>query len=47
MALVYLRTRLLVAYAADGSARAYREDETFDAPTVLPGFSCGVGELFA
>ena len=44
--LAYPRTRLLVAHAPDGSARTYREDETFTAPTVLPGFSCHVAELF-
>ncbi len=44
--LVYPRTRLLIAHAADGSSRTYREDEVFSDPTVLPGFSCRVAELF-
>lgn len=47
VALVYPRTRRLIAHAADGSARTYREDETFSAPQVLPGFSCRVAELFS
>jgi Uma2 family endonuclease len=44
--LVYPRTRLLIAHAADGSSRTYREDETFSDPAILPGFSCHVAELF-
>ena len=45
--LVYPRTRLLIAHAADGSSRTYREDEVFSDSTVLPGFSCHVAELFS
>ena len=45
--LVYPGTRSLVAHAADGTGRTYREDESFTAPTVLPGFSCPVAEIFA
>jgi Uma2 family endonuclease len=45
--LVYPRTRLLIAHAADGSSRTYREDEVFSDEAVLPRFSCRVGELFA
>jgi Uma2 family endonuclease len=44
--LVYPRTRLLIAHAADGSSQTYREDEVFSDPAVLPGFSCRVAELF-
>jgi Uma2 family endonuclease len=44
--LVYPRTRLLIAHAADGSSRTYREDEVFSDATVLPGFSCRVAEVF-
>lgn len=44
---LYPRTRILVAHVTDGSAHTYREDEMFAAPTVLPGFSCRVGDLFA
>jgi Uma2 family endonuclease len=45
--LVYPRTRLLIAHAADGSSRTYREDEVFSDPAVLLGFSCRVAELFS
>ena len=44
--LVYPRTRLLIAHAADGSSRTYREEEEFSDAMVLPGFSCRVAELF-
>lgn len=45
--LVYPRTRTLIAHAADGSARTYRDDETFTAPVLLPGFTCPVAKIFA
>jgi Uma2 family endonuclease len=45
--LVYPIIRCLIAHAADGTGRTYREDEHFSAPTILPGFTCPVAEIFA
>ncbi|MBC8078071.1 MAG: Uma2 family endonuclease [Chloroflexales bacterium] len=44
---VYPRTREVVAYAADGSARAFGPADTLQAPELLPGFACRVSEIFA
>lgn len=44
---VYPRTRSVIAYQPDGSARVYTESETIDAEPVLPGFSARVADFFA
>ena len=43
---VYPRTREVIAYASDGTARAFGPADTLEAPEVLPGFSCRVSEIF-
>jgi Uma2 family endonuclease len=43
---IYPRTQEVVAHTADGFARTYSHNDTLDAPTLLPGFTCAVNTLF-
>ncbi len=44
---VYPGTEEVVVHTPDGLARTLGVDDTLSAPDALPGFSCGVAELFA
>jgi Uma2 family endonuclease len=44
---VYPRLRQVVVHLPDGTAQTYNAHSTLTAPTILPKFSCTVGELFA
>src|SRR5262245_27769722 len=44
--IVYIPTRNVWAYKADGSAKLYRSGENLSGEDVLPGFSVPVAELF-
>ncbi len=43
---IYPRTREVVAYMSDGSARTFTEHDMLSFPDLLPGFSCTVSALF-
>ncbi len=43
---IYPRTEEVVVHTPDGLARSLAAGDTLDAPDVLSGFSCPVGELF-
>ncbi len=43
---IYPRTVEVIVHTADGLARTYSGDDVLEFPTVLPGFSCTVIELF-
>ncbi|MBA3943541.1 MAG: Uma2 family endonuclease [Herpetosiphonaceae bacterium] len=44
---LYPRTQEVVVHTPDGFARTYGSEDVLEYPSVLPGFSCNVGELFA
>ncbi|MDP9312729.1 MAG: Uma2 family endonuclease [Chloroflexota bacterium] len=44
---IYPRTQEVIVHTADGLARTYSDGDVLEFPTVLPGFSCSVVELFA
>jgi len=43
---LYPSTRSAMAYRPDGAVSLLHVDDTLDAESVLPGFSCRVGDLF-
>lgn len=44
---IYPRRRQVVVHTADGLARTLKEDDSLEAPDLLPGFTCKVSELFS
>ena len=43
---IYPRRRQVVVHTPDGLARTLKEDDSLEAPDLLPGFTCKVSELF-
>jgi Uma2 family endonuclease len=43
---IYPRVREVVVHTPDGMAQTYTSDRTLEFPDVLPGFRCGVADLF-
>jgi Uma2 family endonuclease len=43
---IYPRTQEVVVHTVDGLARTFSGNDVLEFPSVLPGFSCNVAELF-
>jgi Uma2 family endonuclease len=43
---IYPRSREMLAYRPDGSARTFGPDDTLEDPVLLPGFQCPLAALF-
>ena len=44
---VYPQQRIVIVHYPDGAARTLRETDTLAGETVLPGFTCRVGDIFS
>lgn len=43
---IYPRSKHVVVYTPDGIGRTLKAEDSLEHPSVLPGFSCKVGDLF-
>jgi Uma2 family endonuclease len=43
---VYPQQRIVIVHYPDGTARTLHETDSLSGETVIPGFSCGVAEIF-
>lgn len=43
---IYPNTREVIVHTPDGHAQVFTEQEKLEFPTIMPGFRCGVSEIF-